>query len=252
MTVKKQYSKKRMVSKRRPKQFKKSIASKELIIYKAPQQSPFPARFRTVFTSYITGSILAADAIAAGRYYVSLNGPQLPWSGGGWPHVLTSNLTTLNPLGYSTMLNANMYLAGRCYASSISVEFLPQALTDTIECTVTPSYANGTPATVDVAMASPFTKQQFFSSSKSNSKNSGPIKNYQTVHRQLGVSKRAVEDDLSGQLNFAVNGDPTRQFYWVVNWAAPDAANLAAACEYRCKVRYYVEMFNQTPSLLQT
>jgi len=238
-------------AKRQPRRTKqrRGRKDKEIVIYKSPSSVPFPPRFRTTFTIALTGSITAADAVSSGFYFVSLNGPYLPLAGGQWPHPLGATLAANQPTGFAQLCNATTYTYGRCYGSSIEVEFLPQALTDTIECCVTPSFSNGTPTNTAQAMQAPYTKNMFMSSSKMNGRNGSAIKHRMSVHKLLGVTQSAVRNDLSGQLNFASTGDPTRQLFWVVNWAASDANNIVAACEYRLRVRYDCELFNQSSGI---
>lgn len=222
------------------------------VTYMANGQNPFPRSYRTKLTTSIYGFVAAGGVAAGARYYVRLNSAYAPWAGGSWPNGAPS-IAALNPAGYSSIINANLYNSVRVYGSSITVEFLPQALTDTIICTVTPSNASTLPLDVDDALAQPYTKQLFMSSSKMNSARGSMIKNYITQHKFLGVTAGAIQNDLSGNYTHGVASYPVETFYWVVNIATPDATALATPLEYKCKVTYYVECYNETaPRLIQT
>jgi len=232
---------KRRVRRRMHKKKSHSYASTNVVQYKAPRSMPFAPRYRTKMHCDIYGSLAAATA-ASGHYYVKLNNALLPYTGGGWPSAVPA-IATLNPTGYSSIVNINLYSQYRVIASSITIEFLPSALADTIEVTVTPSAANTIPATTAVAMQQPYTKSMFMSSSKQNSRNGSSITNYIDVARFLGVRKQALQDDLSGEYIGAYNAPSTIQFYWVVNWATPNNANNTTPLDYRVKMTYYIECF---------
>ena len=217
----------------------KGSMSKDMVIYMSPKGTPIPSRFRTKLTAAIYG--YEAAGITNSQYAVNLNSIYQPFNGGTWTNALPA-IATLQPTGFASFLNVNFYRKFRVYGSKIEIEFLPQALTDTVECVITPAISGVAPVNTANAMAQPFSKSSLFSSSKQNIFN-GKLKNYMTVHQLLGVSKTAVENDLSGQLNGAYNADPVLLYNWYVTYTTPDNAVTAVALEYRCKVTWYVEMF---------
>jgi len=164
-----------------------------------------------------------------------------PFGGGTWSNALPS-IATLQPAGFASFMNVNFYRRFRVYGSKITIEFLPQALTDTVQVVITPAISGVAPVNTANAMSQPFSKSSMFSSSKQNIKN-GNLSNYMTIHKLLGVSKSAVENDLSGQLNGLYNADPALLYNWYVTFATPDNAVTAQPLEYRCTVTWYVEMF---------
>lgn len=222
--------------------------NKELITYLAPSQMPFPPRYRTKFVTEFMGSNAAGNYAANARYFISLNSCYLPMNSGGWPNTLPA-IATLAPTGYSSILNANLYQSARVYGSKVEIEFLPQALTDTLLVTLTPSQTSSNPASAAVAQQQPYTKKMFFSSSKTNGKNNKLV-NYITQHKFLGVSKRAIEDDLSGNYIQAYDAEPVNRLFWVINVITPDVTVTVAPVEFRVKVTYYVECFGATTATL--
>jgi len=236
---KKTFKKKRRVAKVR--------ATSELVTYMAPRQMPFPPRYRTKFNIDIYGSIAAGSA--TGQYFASLNSCLTPLAGGAWPGPSLA-IAGAECTGLTQLLNANFYKKFRVYGSKISIEFLPQALADTVEVIVLPSDTSS--LTVAPLLGQPYAKNMMMSSSKMNSKSGSFISNYMTVHKFLGVSKRAIEDDLSGQFAGSYTADPSTQFYWVVSWVTPDAVNLVTPLEYRLKLTYYTELYSPTGAIFAT
>lgn len=232
----------------RSKQSKKVFANRNVVSYMVPRQMPFPPRFRTTFTAGFYGFIGSAANLATGQYFAKLNSAFLPFTGGGWLNP-SAALTGIIPAGYSSLCVTQLYTKIRVYASTIEIEFLPQALTDTVLCTVTPSAVTTLPANTNDAIDQPYTKQLLMSSSKMNSRNGSMIRNTISQHKFLGCTKRAIEDDLSGNYMHTYNGNPTVPFYWVVNWQTPDNVNIAVNLEYKVKMTYYVELFSDTNAI---
>lgn len=221
--------------------------SQELVIYRGQNLMPYPPRFRTKFQTDIYGYIAAAST-TVNQYYCGMNYIHLPYNNGGWSNAVPA-IATLTPTGYSALLNANIYTKARVFFSKILVEFLPQALGDTLEVTVTPSNATGSPTNTGVAMAQPNTKSGLFSSSKNNvnsKKHGSAIVNAISQHKLIGVSAQALANDLSGNYEHAYNANPTIPLYWVVNTTAPDAAatpNFTNPCEFRIRLTHWVELY---------
>lgn len=230
-----------------PRQIDGFSASPTLVTYMSKGQSPFPRRYRTIFHSSIYGFVAAGST--SGHFTVNMNSAYLPWAGGAWPNALPA-IATLQPAGYSSVVNGTLYQNVRVYGSKLSVEFLPQALTDTVQVTLTPAVSAAVPTSVATAMAQPYTKQLLMSSSKMNSRNGSFISNYMSQSKLLGVNKKAIEFDLSGNYTHTYNGDPANLFYWVVNLTTPDAVALATNLEYRVKLNIYCELYNDSAAIL--
>lgn len=221
----------------------KTGATTEVVTYQMPRQMPFPPRYRTKFTSGFFGNVAAGTI--SGLYFAYLNSAYLPFTGGGWPNP-SQALTTIVPAGYTALVNANLYRSVRVHGSRIEVEFLPQALTDTVISVVTPSSINTGPASVNAAIDQPYSKQLFMSSSKMNGPSGSKISNYISVPKFLGVTNSAIQNDLSGNYNHAFGAAPGIPLYWVFNWSTPDLVATAVALEYRVKITIYCELYNDT------
>lgn len=242
---------------------KKNVkASKELVTYMAPQQLPLPPKYRTKFTAKFFGSVPAAAGSASRTWLVNFNDPSLPFAyTGTGTFGASTNLfdapsianNTLNPTGFTTLWNTNMYQAARVYSSSIALEMIPSALADTVEAYIMPISAIPAAGFVVgtsnyMALSQPLTKSQIFSSSKTNNiKNKGQLVNYCSQHKLLGVSKRAIEDDLSGnyEIDLANNTpNPLVPTYWQLGYDTLNKADLATFLDYRISVTYYVELYS--------
>lgn len=240
---------KREIKRKRRNRRNVSYANKNIVVYKSFQQNPYPQRYRCKFTTAFYGAIAAGTA--TGSYFAWMNSAYLPFNTGGWPGAASGlSIATLQPTGYSAMVNVNLYNSVRVLSSKITVEFLPQALTDTVEVVVVPCRSNSVPASVQVALSQPWARHHFMSSSKMNTKNGSMITNYISQHKFLGVSFDAIKNDLSGNYTHAYNTNPAVDFLWSVQWGTPDAVNLATALEYRVKLVHYVELYNNTSATL--
>lgn len=131
----------------------------------------------------------------------------------------------------------------RVYGSKCSVVLTPQALADTVQVALIPSYADLTSASLADVQMNPFAKNITYSSSRGSGR---PLTNFITQHKLLGVRRQAIEDDLSGKFAADGNGaDPQNVAFWNIFWETPDAANLTQDVTYNVKMTYFVELFEQ-------
>lgn len=230
------------------------LSSKELVIYKNPAIEPFPSRYRCKFESSIYGSIGGTTGPAANQFVVRLNDLNLPYNAaaGGlysaWPNALP-DVTTLNPTGFLSLCNANLYNSFRVYSSTIHVEFLPESLLDTVQVSVIPVATNvqlGLP--LSTIMNQPYAKSGLMSASKDdfNSKKGGSeLRNSMTQHKLLGVSHQAITDDLSTNFTGAFGGTaPLKPMYWLVAYATPDGSVLTTHLKYRVRTVWHCELYD--------
>jgi len=139
-----------------------------------------------------------------------------------------------------------LYSSFRVYGSKIQVEFSPQTPIDTIECTITPSESVGSPANVSVAMAQPLTKSAFFNvyRDEGTGRSKNVLTNSCTQHKLLGVTKSAIENDLSGNYEGSALANPIKLQYWIINIATPSQVILTQPIEYRVSMTYHVELWS--------
>lgn len=237
---------KRRFLRARGKKGNKTRATREMITFMSPKQMPYPQRYRTKFTTSVQGNLATTGAAKInGQFFVRLNNPSQPFNDSqldGTVNVYANFLpatATLQPAGLTSMFNTNQYQKMRVYSSRIEVNFIPLAISDPINVTITPSLNNATPALASSALEQPYTKQCVFDASRSRSK----LSNYITQHTLIGCTKRAVEDDLSDKFTVTTGSTPGIPLYWVVNWSMVDNVAFSANILVVIKVIHYVEMF---------
>lgn len=215
--------------------------SKSLVMYASPRRmDPYPQRYRTIFTAALYGYL----PVAAGPqvFYVKLNTCYFPFTAGGWLNPSTP-LATLAPTGYSTLNNASMYQKHRVLSSRIEINVPMQDASETIAVTITPSFLNTSPNTVQAAKSEQFTTSRSFNVS-SQANNYG-LRNKISVARLLGVRESAIQDDLSGQFNSAYNASCSNPCYWVVN-VRPYVGATVTDTPYEVLVQWEVECYGDS------
>lgn len=221
---------------------------KELVIYRNPKSIPFPSRYRCRLETNIYGYIPAATApgSAGVTYTALLNQAYQPYNSTSIPPNSNPVANTVNPTGYSSFANANLYTNVRVLSSRIKVEFLPESLLDTIQVVLVPTV--GAPGrNVSDWINQPFAVQGLMSSSKDdhNSRRGGSeLISSMTQHKLLGVSPRAIMDDLSGNYIHVYNSSTPVPMFWQIGWTTPDGSATVANIKYRFILEHYVEMFD--------
>lgn len=236
---------------KRKRMFKKKYnASNKRLTYFAPGQMPFAPRYRTKLTLAFYGNIATGFINnSAGLYILKLNAAFVPANSGNWPNPAPA-IATLQPGGYSSLANTNLYRTVRVYASKVELEVIPETSTDPVEVCITPSTAAGAPASTGAAMEQLYTQQKVFNAGKAVGKQGDDrLKTYMTQHKFLGCTARAIEDDLSGTFAHAYNGNPGVPMYWIVNIATISGAATTAPISYTVKVTYWVELYNSTGAI---
>lgn len=210
------------------------------VVYKHPRGIPFPQRYRTVHRCSITGNIVAASS--PGVFSAAGSSMYLPFSGGGWPGVLTASIATLMPAGFRNLCSSTgPYNNYRCYGSSFKMTMQPTALTDVITFTLTPFIAAlGAPTGVSDALAEPRTKKAVaVGGAKSSTLNSNV-----SVANLYGVLESAIHDDVAGIFSAVYNAGPTQYIGWYVAWTTSTGGTNGAAIGYTAEMLFDVEYFN--------
>lgn len=252
MTIKRKLKNpKNIKARRRLKKNLKFSANSRMVVYRNPKDKlPYPPRFRTTFTLDFSGYFSAGNATY--HYNVALNRAYQPLSypaaGGG--ALALPNLTisyTALCTGNLGLMASGMYTEYRVHRSSVQLKCVPLNVADIVLVSITPTGSLSNPATVYVAETMPYTKKQMVSLNRQQ----GPIKNSVLYSKFLGVSERAITDDLSGQFQ-AQTGlltSPLTLQNWAINLGTPDGSNLAGRVYYDGQVQYDVELFNMPQGL---
>jgi hypothetical protein len=250
---------KRSYSKTRPKDVSRKFLPKQpgkrgyadgmMVLYKPISNSPLPPKFRTMFTCNISG-IINSGAFAFSTYSVGLNSCYEPFNVTGattaFPATMFPAKASLDPTGYTSILNQYAYRQCRVLASRIQVSMGTSATTDTLSVSVAPSIITGQPTSTWISRQQPFAKNAVFTYAQDprgdlNTQNQ--IDTYVTVAQVLGVRPEAILDDLSGNYYHAYNNFAGQQMTWTINWNTEAATNLGNEAFFECKVRYWVELF---------
>lgn len=222
--------------------------STELVIYNNPRAIPFPSRYRCRLETNIYGYIPASTSpgLAGVTYTCLLNQAFTPYNSTSLFPNSAPSVGTVQPTGYSSLANANLYQKIRVLSSRIKVEFLPESLLDTIQVVVVPSV--GAPGrNVSDWLNQPFAKSGLMSASKDdhNSRRGGSeLVHSMTQHKLLGVAPRAIMDDLSNNYTHGYTATVPTKMYWQVGWTTPDLGATTANIKYRIILEHYVEMYD--------
>lgn len=206
---------------------------------------PLPQRLKTKFTAMVNG-VCAAAGTAQRLYNIRMNGLVGPFNvtptGTGialeGPFIPLANI---DAAGFLSLCNGSMYTQYRVFGSSIALQFQPEAFNDIVYVSVTPSTTVNLPLNYSLAISEPYTKSRTFAEAASSSNTW--LKNYMTVSKLIGVTPRAVQDDISTSYNAVFNNNPLDEMFWVINWCQTDNIPPAQPCAYTIKVTYYVELF---------
>lgn len=205
---------------------------------------PLPPTYRTKMHAEFYGyDATGVSSMRAGFY---MNRMFNPFSTGAlqFPNP-SQTMATLTPYGFENLVNADGYQYYRVYKCKAEFEVVPQALTDTVNVSLTASNDNGRPIDSSDAMGRPFSVSKFNSSSKQNGPNGSKITLTVPVSKFLGVSAQSIKDDIS----FQYTGDwqnaigPQRLIYIIACADTPDGVVTVQNLEYYLRVTWYVELF---------
>lgn len=225
--------------------------------------SPIPPRYRTKMESEITFTwALGHQNLTLCTFINSAYQPFNVPLGGNHTQIgdTANNFTTItnaipiaqSPVAFTQLCNTNFYRQYRVYSSSIELFCLPGVISDSVFCTITPSTTQGNPATIQLAHSQPNTKRIDFITSKEENMRS-TLKHYMPVHKIMGITKSALQNDVSGQLVAAFNQSPSNVFWWTINVATIDGINTTSQMMFRIRMRYYLEFFDvANASMLQS
>lgn len=227
------------------------FANQDVVNYMVPRQMPWPPAYRTKLTMNWMARISVGDLPATGGpyVYIGLNYIYLPINNSTWagnlPFTVTSSIddAILQPtaLAQFAPTSGQLYRNWRVYSSKLSITGAPTNPLDYFELTITPSRLLGVPANVGVAMAQPYTRTLTSFTGKGPS----TVSNYITVHKLMGVSPQAIQDDLSAQLTGSYTGTlPGTPFYWIVNIQTLDGTQNDGIIDFMFKMTYWVEFLN--------
>lgn len=236
-------------NKKQNKKLRNNTDNVQIVVYRGPKGVPFPPRFQTHMKASIVGNIVAATAPAV--YSFIGNSPYLPFSGGGWPGVLTASTATLMAAGFRNLCSSTgPYQNYRVFSSTARIRMISGALTDIVTYTLQPIVANfGPPTTVADAIA----ESRCISTRTQGGAMLTQLQKTVDATTLFGVTPIAIKNDVSGIFSAAYNASPTQIFGWYVCWTTQNGGTLGAALAYEVDVMFDVEFYNlNTGALLDT
>jgi len=215
---------------------------------------PYPAKYTTKFHSSIFGYFPAG--LTDTQHSVLLNGCNDMWDlvPPLFPNARPT-LLGLKPTGFTVMCNGNLYHRYRVNAMKMTINLLPEALGDSVLCTMTPTLRPGLPTTTEQALTQPFTKSGYFNSSKEdhNSKGGARVVSYFKMYEFLGIKKAFYDNDISGQFDSNFNVDPVKPIWMTINISGSDGTATTRQMGYRVDIVQYVDLFeNSYANIIQS
>jgi len=185
-----------------------------------------------------------SNGVGTGSYSwaVELNSLDLPWNTSLFTGLTfkTTAANVLQPAGFTSICNANLYENYRVLDCTMSIDVVPQSVADSVLVVLTPALTSG--ANVQTDLAQPWAKSYFFCSGRTAPGRNG-LTNRVQVSRLAGVAERAIVDDLSLQYCGKYNTIPVRTLYWRIAIETGDNATLASPLCIRMRLRWHVELF---------
>ncbi|UOF82065.1 capsid protein [Circoviridae sp.] len=242
----------RKYNKKRPykrfKRYKKGVKTNinsQMVTYMA-RQMPLPPKYRTKVNMDVYGYFPSGNSYHnTVQLPIKINSLLNPVSL-NWPGQFGQSA----PVGFTTLCNVNTYQYYRVYACKMQLEFIPQALTDNIVAAICPATINTAPTTVEATMAQPYAVHGMFNSNNNAAGPKNQLSIYMPVHKLIGCTSRAIQDDLSGSYANTYNSDPGDILFFITNWATPDHAVTSTNLSYNIKLTWWCEFWNLSHSTL--
>lgn len=253
--VKRKFATKKKTTRRKSKATGNNVTATTVTFMSKPinQLGPLPQKYRTRFFCTAKGDITTAIGATSFQLNTRLNCLVLPFSISNlaWPGLSPAS-GSLDPTGFSTLINLNAYTRVRVIKSYISIMFDSLATTDVVLCTITPTPQ--TAATFPTLPNNPLTTSQAIGMTNTRSKQWTPfsqptqksvwLNHSCTQAACIGVPQKAIDYDLSGQYTHFYNQAPATPLYWNINIQNMALANFTGSLPYMVKLMWDVELYN--------
>jgi len=215
-------------------------------------QMPLPPRFRTTF--HVEGDYKVAIATATTfNGLLRANNPQTPFFPGSsaFPSLTflgPSTESTLNPTFMSVLFTASVYNTCRVIFSNISVKLSSSSSDNNMFCVIVPTTDFANPNDIYAARTQPWARYGVFNTGKPDEgcQRDGFLHSNLDCGKFLGMSKLQRDADLFYNVA-SVNTPPQVEVFWKIFCGLVDQDVTAnSACTLQVRVKYTVELFNQT------
>jgi len=202
---------------------------------------PMPGIYETRFSSSIFGYTSTSTGSGDYSWNFSMNNLYHPWNTSYTTGLTPSGVSfsTLAPAYFSTLCSSALYQNYRVLDCSIFIDLVPQSVLDSVTCSVV--VTNNAGPLVSSVMNQRGAKTMDFLSGRTPK--SGGLVARTSVAKFLGVSDRAIKDDLSYNYCGTYNSAPAKQLYWLVAIETADNSTLTQPVEVRIRLEWHVELF---------
>jgi len=246
LAKKRVFKKKSNYPKKRPKR-SSAVSGGSRVISFSPSKNmfPLPLRLRTYFRTAIHGYY---DSGAVGyRNNIHFNRLLSPFdvSSNPMPNIVGFPVT-VNPTGYLTIVNVNLYQYVRVIGCSIKMTIRPEALSDSCGLSITGTRVLDTPDSFKQAQAFPNTRKSVFASSVTPSGDAtkrSELKLSLSQAQLLSTKEKAIEYDLSRNYTHGYNGNPNIPNYFCINMESLDGQALSREVPYSIELTHHVELW---------
>jgi hypothetical protein len=183
---------------------------------------------------------------------VSLNSAFVPFNTGAMTGLtpVWRAFNSAQPIGYSTLANANVYNQVRVLRSTIFVNVIPDSVTDSVFCIVAPS--NNLSATNSAISNSRMAASAIMSTGRPPPTEYGVV-NSVDIAKFFGVPREALMDDLSQEFSHPYNNIPLNPLYWNIAINTSDNSTFGSPIGVDIRLLLDVQFFAlQRGSLPQT
>lgn len=231
----------------RPKMKRNKGKKKNFVNPRGVNPIPFPDCLRTKFL--IEAYCYTTSGAGSGAYTwtVAMNSLFQPFNTGNVSGLtpVNASLSTMQPIGYSNLCNANIYTEYRVLASEIFVNVIPQSVTDACFVSITPTKNNNTTVYANTRL----TTTCVMSANRDPPTKHG-LRNRIRVGNFFGVKDRAIQDDLSGGFTSTYAAVPNVPFYWNIWVQAIDGSTFTDPVGVEFRIIYDAELFALTNASL--
>lgn len=216
-------------------------ANDQMVSYNTNWKIPFPQRMRIAVTASCKGywsdegTLYPTMSCFFNKCYLPFN-TSSPFQ--NIQGIYTS--AQINPLGLTSLLNANTYTRYRVYASKISLRVTPTVASDAVDVIIYPY--PGVPVnttTLQQVIGLPYSKQKVFTISTDT-----PLTVYATTSDVSGYKKEAIQLDTANQLTGDLAAGPSQYWTWGVTMQQQETQGaLNNRLGFTAEVTYYVELY---------
>ncbi len=202
--------------------------------------TPFPPRYNCRLACSLVGNIVAASSPTV--YYLTANTALTPFSGGGWPGVLTSSTATLCPAGFSNLCAA----AGPYYnflirSHHLRVRMVPATSSDLITYAIC-SYPINPSANAPTGVPDMLAEPRCVSTRAAGGSTLTEISRSDKVSVIYGRQDLAIELDTQWSGSAVGNpGNPTRYY---LGWTTSNGGTNGGAISYEVDLVQDIEFWN--------